>query len=94
MDRGTLCITVPDKAHDYVSSTVTEEVNAEDMGVNFAAWLARDPKQKLSDPTAQRDYCLDLWWSRNFYPDLQMVANDLYTKGLIGEGKHTILVDW
>lgn len=94
MNRGTLCITVPCEAHDYVNSTVTEKVNAEDMGVNFAAWLARDPKQKLSDPTAQIDYCLDLWWSRNFYPDLQMVANDLHAKGLLEAGDHTILIDW
>lgn len=64
------------------------------MGVSFAAWLARDPKQKLADPSAQEDYCLELWWHRNFYPDVQMVANDLHAKGLLDAGDHTILIDW
>lgn len=92
--RGTVEITVPVEASDYERESVPEEVNHEIMGVNFAAWLARDPKQKLSDPEAQQDYCLELWWQRNFYPDIQMVANDLHAKGLLEAGSHTILIDW
>lgn len=37
---------------------------------------------------------LDLFWSRNFYPDLQMVANDLHKKGLIEAGDYLINIDW
>lgn len=92
--RGTRRIAVPDKASDYANETVAENVNDEQMGVSFAAWLARDPKQKLSNPEDQADYCLELWWERNFYPDLQMVANDLHAKGLLPAGNHTILIDW
>ena len=92
--HGTVIITVPDEADDYERDTVPEEVNHETMGVSFKSWLARDPKQKLSDHDAQEDYCLELWWARNFYPDVQMVANDLYAKGLIKAGTHTILIDW
>ena len=92
--RGPVNFTVPDEPSDYELDTVPEEVNHETMGVRFAAWLARDPKQKLADPDAQEDYCLELWWERNFYPDLQMVANDLHTKGLLPAGDHTILIDW
>ena len=92
--RGTVEITVPAEASDYERETVPEEVNHETMGVSFKAWLARDPKQKLSDLEAQEDYCLELWWDRNFYPDLQMVANDLHAKGLLEAGTHTILIDW
>lgn len=92
--RGTLEITVPSDAADYERDAVPEEVNHETMGVSFKAWLARNPKQKLSDPEAQEDYCLELWWERNFYPDVQVVANDLYAKGLLPAGEHTILIDW
>ena len=91
--RGAENITVPAEASDHERTSVPEEVNAEEMGVSFAAWLARDPKQKLSDPEAREDYCLELWWDRNFYPDLQMVANDLHAKGLLEAGEHTILID-
>lgn len=92
--RGTVEIKVPDEACDRESESVPEKVNAEEMGVSFAAWLARDPKQKLSDPDDQEDYCLELWWHRNFFPDVQMVANDLHAKGLLSAGEHTILIDW
>ena len=92
--RGTVDITVPDEASDYDRETVPEEVNHETMGVSFAAWLARDPQQKLSRPEDQEDYCLQLWWERNFYPDIQTVANDLHAKGLLAAGDHTILIDW
>lgn len=92
--RGSITINVPDKADDSECESVPEEVNAEEMGVSFKAWLARDPKQKLSNPEDQADYCLELWWARNFYPDLQMVANDLHARGLLAAGTHTILIDW
>lgn len=92
--RGIFRLTVPAEADDYENESVPEKVNHPEMGVSFAAWLARDPKQKLSDPTAQEDYCLDLWWGRNFYPDVQMVANDLHAKGLLEAGSYTIDIDW
>jgi len=92
--RGVFRFEVPSEAVDYKRESVTEEVNAAQMGVSFAAWLARDPKQKLSDPNAQEDYCLDLWWSRNFYPEFQMVANDLHAQGLLEAGEYTIDIDW
>ena len=92
--RGVFRFTVPEKAEDYERESVPEVVNHEEMGVSFAAWQARDPKQKLSDPEAQEDYCIGLWWSRNFYPDIQMVANDLHAKGLLEAGSYTIDIDW
>lgn len=92
--RGTVELKVPDEAYDIERESVPESVNCEEIGVSFAAWLDRDPKQKLSNPENQEDYCLELWWDRNFYPDLQMVANDLCAKGLLKPGNHTILIDW
>lgn len=92
--RGPVEIAVPAEPSDYERDSVPENVNDETMGVSFKAWLARDPKQKLSNPKDQEDYCLELWWERNFYPDVQMVANDLHSKGLLESGRHTILIDW
>lgn len=92
--RGTVPLIVPAEAADYPNDTIPEKVNGPQMGVSFAAWLARDPKQKLPDPDEQEDYCLELFWERNFYPEFQMVANDLHAKGLLEAGEHTILIDW
>lgn len=90
--RGTCDITVPDGACDYENDTVPEEINGEDMGVSFAAWLARDTGEWNGDPDDAGS--LDLFWERNFYPELQMVANDLHSKGLLPEGDYTIDIDW
>lgn len=95
MERQIIQITVPEEAEDFENDTVPEVVNHSDMGVSFAAWQARDPKQKL-DTTDEwdRERGLGLWWMRNFYPDLQMVANDLHAKGLIDAGDYSINIDW
>lgn len=90
--RGTVEITVPAEASDYERESVPEEVNHEMMGVSFKAWLARDPKKPMAD--GRTDYSLELWWGRNFYPHIQMVANDLHAKGLLSAGEHAILIDW
>lgn len=93
-DRGMEYITVPSPADDYSNDTVPEVVNHPEMGVSFAAWLARDPKQKLSNKEQQETFYLDLWWERNFYPDAQMIANDLYARGLLEAGEYGIDIDW
>lgn len=92
--RGTHHFEVPEEAEDFEKVTIPEVVNGPEMGVSFAAWLARDPKQKLANPKSQEDYCLTLWWHRNFYPDIQMVANDLHAKGLLDAGEYVIDIDW
>lgn len=93
--RGNYSLTVPDGAYDFENDTVPEEVNHSEMGVSFKAWLERDPKQKLnSDDSWEREHGLSLWWRRNFYPDIQMIANDLHEKGLIDAGDYTINIDW
>jgi hypothetical protein len=92
MNRGNLHFKVPDEADDFEDETVPEEVNSPKMGVSFAAWLARDPKQPIKDQ--KYDFELELWWDRNFYPSFQMVANDLHKKGLLAAGEYTINIDW
>lgn len=94
-DRGNFYLTVPDDAEDFENDDVPEEVNHEEMGVSFKAWLERDPKQKLnSEDEWDREHGLSLWWERNFYPNIQMVANDLHEKGLLEAGDYTINIDW
>lgn len=94
-ERGTFSLTVPSHAYDYENDTIPEKVNGNEMGVSFKAWLERDPKQKLdTDDEWDRENGLSLFWERNFYPDIQMIANDLYEKGLIESGKYVINIDW
>ena len=91
-DRGVFYFTVPEAAEDFVRETLPEIVNHEEMGVSFAAWLARDPKRPLKNQ--EYDYELELWWDRNFYPDVQMIANDLHSKGHLKAGRYGIVIDW
>lgn len=94
-ERQRVYLTVPDAPNDYENDTVPEKVNHPEMGVSFSAWLARDPSQKLNTKDEwDREHGLELWWSRNFYPDVQMVANDLHNKGLLPAGEYTIDIDW
>lgn len=94
MDRGLREFTVPDEAEDFKNKTVTEEVNHEEMGVEFKAWLRRDPKKPLANQPQKDQWSIDLWWSRNFYPDFQTVANDLHSMGLIEAGEYAIEIEW
>jgi len=91
-DRGVVHMTVPDRACDFRNDTIPEQINGSKMGVSFKAWLARDPNEwngKLSD----LNY-VHMFWQRNFYPDAQMVANDLHAKGLVEAGEYAIEIDW
>lgn len=91
-DRGIIELTIPESDYvDEMHDDIPEEINGEIMGVKFEKWLARDPKQPVAGKT---DYTVGLWWDRNFYPDIQMVANDLFQKGVIPAGDYIIEIDW
>ena len=91
--RGLIHLTVPYSTYEgYMHDEIPEEVNGELMGVTFAAWLARDPAKPLANQ--KYDWELSMWWDRNFYPNLQMVANDLHEKGLLAAGDYIISIDW
>ncbi len=91
-ERGTFGLSAPGDVDGEWPDTVPEIVNHDEMGVNFAAWLARDPGQPLAD--GRTSYSLQLWWERNFYPPIQAVANDLSSKGLLEAGDYLIDIDW
>ncbi len=94
-ERQSWYIEVPVKdPEDYENDTVPEEVNHSKMGVSFKAWLERDPEQKLSNPYDQDSWSVGLWWSRNFYPNVDMIINDLHAKGLLEAGEYEINIDW
>jgi hypothetical protein len=92
-DRGIHELTVPCKnPFDYENSTVPEIINGEEMGVSFFAWQCRDPKEwygRSEDKNATY-----LFWYRNFYPSVDMVANDLYKRGVLEAGEYVINIDW
>ena len=90
--RGIHDVYIPSDGYDFENDTVPEIVNGDEMGVSFKAWLERDPKQPLPDP--DDSYGLELWWTRNFYPSIDMIMDDLHEKGIIEAGKYTIIIDW
>lgn len=93
-ERQQVEIEVPCDPYDYPNDTVPEVVNHPDMGVSFKAWLERDPNQKISNPYSFSYDGTDLWWRRNFYPDVSMIINDLHSKGLLEAGEYVINIDW
>lgn len=96
-DRGTFKFRVPNNNDDYTNDSLPEEVNHEEMGVSFEAWKARDPKQPLKDESpedGQKDWMIEMWWERNFYPDIQTLANDLCKQGVLEAGDYTIDINW
>lgn len=96
-DRGFFRFSVPNaETYDFENDSIIEEVNGPEMGVSFKAWLARDPKAPLKGQKYKdgEGWERDLWWQRNFYPDFQIVANDLCAKGLIEPGNYIIEIDW
>lgn len=83
------------EAMDYKRDTIPEKVNGDVMGVSFKAWLERDPLQPLNNGRKRpNSWDIDLFWERNFYPAMEMIAQDLYEKGLIEAGEYQIDIDW
>ena len=62
------------------------------FGVKFEYWLERDPKKPLVGQT--KDEQLEDWWENSFYPSHEVIANDLFNKGILEAGDYAIGVDW
>lgn len=92
-NRGIFRFSVPAQADDFEWDSVLEIVNHDERGVSFAAWLKRDPKASLASGRCE-DWGIELWWDRNFYPNIQMVANDLCAKKLLEPGDYVIDINW
>ena len=96
-DRGTYRLVVPVEYADEIDLGMPKDIpfkiNGDEMGVRFSTWLnisVEDINKKYPEdyPNANR-----LFWDRNFYPDIEVVANDLYNKGLIEKGEYLIDID-
>jgi hypothetical protein len=91
--RGVHHLIVPVEIdEDFYPDSIPEVINGSEMGVSFKAWLARDPKQPVGNRADK--WTIDLFWQRNFYPDIDILAADLHAKGLIEAGEYTINIDW
>ncbi len=90
--KGIFWLSIPKLASNYEHTSLPEEINGYRKGVSFATWLDRHPK--AWNGKAADELYLDLFWNRNFYPNVQMIANDLYEKGLIEAGEYVIKIDW
>lgn len=93
-DRGIydLLVSAEGEWVDSGNDTIPEEINGDEMGVKFSSWLARDPKEWNGNKGDEN--FLDIFWERNFYPDIEILAHDLCKKGLIEPGEYAINIDW
>jgi hypothetical protein len=73
---------------DFENDSIPEDFDTDEMGVSFSAWLQKD----INLPKAEK-WEREIWWERNFYPDFQMVANDLYKKGLLPKGEYYMYIE-
>jgi hypothetical protein len=91
--RGTVDIAVPSNyAEDFENTEIPFEVNGEEMGVSFETWLNTTPEETRKH--FENDFQNKLFWDRNFYPSIDMIINDLHSKGLLEEGEYQINIDW
>jgi hypothetical protein len=90
--KGLVYITVPAEDSDYYeNNTIPDEVNG--MGVSFNALLACDSNE-CNGCTDKNQWSIDLFWYRNFYPSINMIINDLYSKDLLPAGEYAIDINW
>jgi hypothetical protein len=92
-DKGMVTITVP--SDDWAPDLPTKipfELNGNVMGIDFQTWVNTDPKDH--DKHFEYQFGTELFWQRNFYPDLISLTDDLLGKGLIEKGTYFINIDW
>lgn len=79
--------------NDGCNDSIPEEINGDEMGIKFEVWLNTDPNIH-KERNSWDDRRVELFWERNFYPDIEIIAADLCKKGLIKKGSYTIDIDW
>ena len=76
---------------EYKATEIPFEVNGKEMGVSFKTWMNTTPEETAKYFEFQSDN--ELFWQRSFYPHIDMIAHDLYLKGLLEPGEYTINMD-
>jgi hypothetical protein len=93
--RGVVDITIPEQGdYDFQNDTLSFKINGNEMGISFKTWLETSEEDINKDNPESYKGQNRLFWERNFYPSLQVIANDLYKKGLIEKGEYVINIDW
>lgn len=94
-DRGIFYLTIPaeEDEEDEMNEVISEKINGEERGVKFNVWLNTDPKTH-QEKNNWDNWRTDLFWKRNFYPNIHTLANDLHKKELIPAGRYAINIDW
>jgi hypothetical protein len=90
-DRGIEVINTHD---EYAEDFEATEINDEEMGVSFQTWLNTSPEDTAKHFSPQYSWDNELFWERNFYPEANMIAKDLFEKGLLPKGEYQIEIDW
>ena len=62
------------------------------MGIAFETWL--NTKTEDTANHFEVNYRNEFFWKRKFYPHINMIINELYSKGLIEMGDYEIKIDW
>lgn len=91
-ERGNFYLSVPSEPDCDMNDQIPETLETEEMGVKFEKWFERDPKMAVGEMTSEWE--IALWWERNFFPDIQDVANDLYKRGELPAGEYVIDINW
>ena len=93
--RGNITIDISkEEIEDYYDLEIPFKINGNVMGVNFNTWLNTTVEEiNEKHPESYKGQNI-LWWDRNFYPNLQIIANDMCRKGLIESGEYMIDIDW
>lgn len=93
--RGTYNLSVPvdSKEYDFENDEIPFGINGDEMGVSFEAWLKADPEE-IKTNFGDESWRAEMFWNRNFYPAIEVVANDLYEQGLLPAGEYVINIDW
>jgi len=92
-DRGIEVINTHDEyAEDFEATEIPFEINGEEMGVSFQTWLNTNPEDTAKH--FNQSWGNNLFWERNFYPEANMIAKDLFEKGLLPKGEYQIEIDW
>ncbi len=77
---------------DFENTEIPFEVNGKTMGVSFETWLKTSPEETAKH--FDREWGNAMFWDRNFYPHVSMIAIDLCKKGLLAPGEYQINIDW
>lgn len=62
------------------------------MGVSFQTWL--NTSEEDTAKHFENDWSNQLFWHRNFYPSIDAITDDLYSRGLLEAGEYMIIIDW